>query len=155
VLATSTTMMSKLLHCFTLEVLVFVTIEHTAHPFLHVQQTWFVSLACKMKHKQFYVRFEVLIAVVMKSTTFWDITPCNPFKVYKSFGGTYHLHLQGRRINRTRNFQRTTRRCIPVMPPLLWSGVLSQTANIAVTPQRFQWRGLPRQWVGTWTTSRL
>jgi hypothetical protein len=28
-----------------------------------------------------YVRSEVLTAVVMKSLTFWDITPYNPLKV--------------------------------------------------------------------------
>jgi hypothetical protein len=31
----------------------------------------------------------------MKSTIFWDITPCSPLKVNQSFGGTYHLNLQG------------------------------------------------------------
>jgi hypothetical protein len=41
-----------------------------------------------------YVGFEVLTAVVMKSTTFWDITPCNPLKVNPRFGRTYRLHLQ-------------------------------------------------------------
>jgi hypothetical protein len=35
------------------------------------------------------VRFEVLTAVVMKSTIFWDITPCSPLKVNRHFGGTY------------------------------------------------------------------
>jgi hypothetical protein len=39
----------------------------------------------------------------MKSTIFWDITPCNPLKVNQRFGGTYHLHLQGRRISQARN----------------------------------------------------
>jgi hypothetical protein len=29
----------------------------------------------------YYVGFEVLTAVVMKSSIFWDITPCNPLKV--------------------------------------------------------------------------
>jgi hypothetical protein len=45
-----------------------------------------------------YVRFEVLTAVVMKSSIFWDITPCSPLKFSRHFGGTYRLHLQGRRI---------------------------------------------------------
>jgi hypothetical protein len=35
--------------------------------------------------------FEVLIVVVMKSSTFWDITPCNPLKVNRRFGGTCRL----------------------------------------------------------------
>jgi hypothetical protein len=42
-----------------------------------------------------YVGFEVLTAVVMKSTIFWDISPCGPLSVNRRFGGTYRLHLQG------------------------------------------------------------
>jgi hypothetical protein len=44
--------------------------------------------------------FEVLTAVVTKSTIFWDITPCSPLKVNRRFGGTYRLHLQGGRKSR-------------------------------------------------------
>jgi hypothetical protein len=33
----------------------------------------------------------------MKSIIIWDMTPCNPFSVNRRFGGTYRLHLQGRR----------------------------------------------------------
>jgi hypothetical protein len=40
---------------------------------------------------------EVLTAVVMKSTIFWDITPCSPLSVNRRFGGTYRLHLHGRK----------------------------------------------------------
>jgi hypothetical protein len=36
-----------------------------------------------------FVGFEVLTAVVMKSTIFWDITPCSVLSVYVHFGGTY------------------------------------------------------------------
>jgi hypothetical protein len=48
---------------------------------------------------RFLLWFEVLTAVVMKSSVFWDITPCNPLSVNRRFGGTYRLHLQGRRIS--------------------------------------------------------
>jgi hypothetical protein len=41
--------------------------------------------------------FEVLKPVVMKSSIFWDITPFNPFKVNRRFGGIRRLHRQGRR----------------------------------------------------------
>jgi hypothetical protein len=41
------------------------------------------------------VGFEVLTAVVMKSTIFWDVTPCSPLKVNRCFGGTYGLHFHG------------------------------------------------------------
>jgi hypothetical protein len=33
----------------------------------------------------------------MKSTIFWDITPCSPLSVNRRFGGTYSLQLQGRK----------------------------------------------------------
>jgi hypothetical protein len=54
------------------------------------------------------IGFEVLTAVVMKNTTFWDITPCSPLSVNRHFGGTYRLHLQGRKTSSTRN-QRASR----------------------------------------------
>jgi hypothetical protein len=41
------------------------------------------------------VGFQILTAVFMKSSIFWDITPCTPLKVNRRFGGTYRLHLQG------------------------------------------------------------
>jgi hypothetical protein len=49
------------------------------------------------------VGFEVLTAVVMKSSMFWDITPCNPLEINRRFGGTF-LHLQGRRMSQARNY---------------------------------------------------
>jgi hypothetical protein len=33
------------------------------------------------------IGFEVLPAVVMKKSIFWDITPCSPLKVSPCFGG--------------------------------------------------------------------
>jgi hypothetical protein len=53
----------------------------------------------KVKHIQTtnaFAGLEVLTEVVMKSTIFWDITPCSPLKVNQRFGGTYRLQLQGR-----------------------------------------------------------
>jgi hypothetical protein len=38
--------------------------------------------------------FEILTALVMKSTVFWDKMPCSPLKVNRRFGWTYRLHLQ-------------------------------------------------------------
>jgi hypothetical protein len=46
---------------------------------------------------------EVLTPVVMKSSVFCNIMPCSPLKLNRHFGGTYRLHLQDRRIDRTRN----------------------------------------------------
>jgi hypothetical protein len=33
---------------------------------------------------------------ILKSTIFWDITPCSLLSVNRRFGATYRLHLQGR-----------------------------------------------------------
>jgi hypothetical protein len=43
---------------------------------------------------QYLVGFEVLTAVMMKSSIFWDITLYSSLKISWHFGGTYHLHLQ-------------------------------------------------------------
>jgi hypothetical protein len=34
--------------------------------------------------------FELLITVVIKSSIFWDITPCSSLRIYGRFGGTCH-----------------------------------------------------------------
>jgi hypothetical protein len=64
------------------------------------------------------VRFEVLIAMVMKCTIFWDITQCIPLKVNRRLGGTYRLHLQGRRISRARTSVRAGVKQSPCLPPV-------------------------------------
>jgi hypothetical protein len=65
-------------------------------------------------------------SIKLKSTISWDRTLCSPLNVNRRFGGTYRLHLRGRRIGLARNqresrwqaetsvdFQRTTWRYIP------------------------------------------
>jgi hypothetical protein len=44
------------------------------------------------------VRFEAFTAVAMKNVVFWDVELCRSC-VNRRFGGTYRLHLQGRKIN--------------------------------------------------------
>jgi hypothetical protein len=51
----------------------------------------------------FVVGFEVLTAVVVKSSVFWDITLCSPLQVNQRFGGTCFLFLQGERISQARH----------------------------------------------------
>jgi hypothetical protein len=71
-----------------------------------------------------YVGFEVLTAVVMKSTIFWDITPCSPLKVKLCLPlaftlvscSAYSSTLKMLAICSSEtviDFQRTTRRYIP------------------------------------------
>jgi hypothetical protein len=42
------------------------------------------------------VGFEVLIAVIIHIAVLWEKAPCSTY-VNRRFGGTYHLHLQGRK----------------------------------------------------------
>jgi hypothetical protein len=44
-----------------------------------------------------HVRFEVFTAVTMKNAVFWDVAPCRSC-VNRRFGGTYRLHLHGKKI---------------------------------------------------------
>jgi hypothetical protein len=46
---------------------------------------------------------EVLKAVIMKSTVFWDVTLCSWAEIEQRFGGTTCLHLQGGKVNQARN----------------------------------------------------
>jgi hypothetical protein len=62
----------------------------------------------KCKNNSCPVESEVLAVVVMKSSVFWDMTPCSPLKVNRCFGGICRLNLQGRKISRSRN-QRESR----------------------------------------------
>jgi hypothetical protein len=57
------------------------------------------SHSCYVKNFNIYVGSEVLTALVMKSTIFWDIMPCSPLSVNRRFEGTYRLHLQGQKIS--------------------------------------------------------
>jgi hypothetical protein len=43
------------------------------------------------------------ISLSLKSSIFWNITPCSPSKDNRRFGGSCSLHFQGRGINQTIN----------------------------------------------------
>jgi hypothetical protein len=46
-----------------------------------------------------YVIFEVFTAVTMKNAVFWNVASCSSC-MNRRFGGTYRLHLQGRKIRK-------------------------------------------------------
>jgi hypothetical protein len=50
-----------------------------------------------------FVGFEVLTELVMKSSIFWDITPCILLKVNRRFDATCSLHRQSQGTSRVRN----------------------------------------------------
>jgi hypothetical protein len=51
------------------------------------------------ENKIYPVGFEVLTAVFMKSSAFWEIKASSPLKVDRRFGGTCGLRLQAGRIS--------------------------------------------------------
>jgi hypothetical protein len=53
--------------------------------------------------EKYSLGFEVLRAVLINSSIFWDIKPCSLLKVYWRFGGTHNLYLHSRRVNQARN----------------------------------------------------
>jgi hypothetical protein len=70
--------------------------------------------------------FEILTAVIMKSTAFRAVTPCTSEGALR-FGGTYRLFLQGRRVSQARKKQKqaATWVCRPVL-----LAVLSLSVNL-------------------------
>jgi hypothetical protein len=50
--------------------------------------TFLYDVRLRKEADPFVVGFDVLTAMVMKSTIFWDIRPCSPLKVKRRFGGT-------------------------------------------------------------------
>jgi hypothetical protein len=57
-------------------------------------------------------KIEVLMAMTMKYAVFWDVALCS-YCVNRLFGGTYRLHLQGRKIRERGTSVSSWRRCIP------------------------------------------
>jgi hypothetical protein len=46
----------------------------------------------------YVVGFEVFTVVTVKNAVFWDVAPCRSCEMNRHFGGTYRLHLEGRKI---------------------------------------------------------
>jgi hypothetical protein len=65
-----------------------------------------------------------------QSSIFWNITPCSPLEVNRSFGRKYRLHLQGRKVSRTRN-QRESRWQTETFNGI--HGVISQKTELFIT----------------------
>jgi hypothetical protein len=79
---------------------------------------------------------KVLTTVVMKSFIFWDITSCNPLKVYRRFGATCRLHLKGRRISQEINQHETVASRTYWRWQVLWNVGRLSTYYMAVHPRR-------------------
>jgi hypothetical protein len=68
--------------------------SHTAHFISQFTPVLRHSAENKLQVRHTLVGFEILTAVAMRSTIFWDITPCSPLKVNRRFGRIYRLQLQ-------------------------------------------------------------
>jgi hypothetical protein len=55
-----------------------------------------ITKACQ--YVAYFLGFEVLTAVVIKSPVLWDTSLCSPLKFIRRFGITCRVHPQGRRI---------------------------------------------------------
>jgi hypothetical protein len=94
--------------------------------------------------------FEVLTAVVMKSSIFWHITSCSSLKVNRHFGGTYYLHLQGQRISQEISTNETLFvTCFMLVSCLAYSSTLKMevicSSETSVDFQRITWRYIPEE----------
>jgi hypothetical protein len=101
---------------------------------------------------------EVPTAVVLKITIFWDISQCSPY-MNRCFGGTYHLHLQGRKSaeQETSESRWLSRRSCPseCLPhtPVFWNRSLHTSTRLWVPtgsptkPGEREWRAN-----GDWAT---
>jgi hypothetical protein len=76
---------------------------------------------------------EVLTAVIMKSSVFRGVTPCSPSKFNRRFGGTCYVHLQGRKISRSRTQREASSKQIVKMEPTC-------SFETSVDFQRTTWR---------------
>jgi hypothetical protein len=77
----------------------------------------------------------------LKSSVFWDITPCSPLKVNWRFGGTCRLHLQGRRVSQVRNLLVACFLAWLILRPWRWGSHV--TPETSVDFQRTTQRYIP------------
>jgi hypothetical protein len=84
-----------------------------------------------------FVGVEVFTGVVMKSIIFWDMTPSSLLSCNWCFGGTYRLHLQGRRNHFSKN-QKASRWKLNIL-----HGVISQKMILFISGSDFENRRAP------------
>jgi hypothetical protein len=65
--------------------------------YAYVPYPYNILLVTAIKLKAIYFR----TAAMLKEAVFWDVAPCR-YCVIRRFGGTYRLHLQGRRDSESR-----------------------------------------------------
>jgi hypothetical protein len=93
-------------------------LHKTQLSFRHTDIPRFYAIVVLQKKTQ-RVKLHKSNIIFLKSIIFWDMTPRSPLSCTRCFGGTYHLHLQSRRISSAN--QRASRwqaECSPVGRPV-------------------------------------
>jgi hypothetical protein len=85
------------------------------------------------KQQYNHVGFEVLTAVVMKSSNFWDMTPRSLLKANQHFIRTCRLQLQGQRIRQAINQHESRQQAELCLPPDFILVSYSSTLKMKVT----------------------
>jgi hypothetical protein len=77
---------------------------------------------------------------VMKDSMFWDITPCRPFKLIRSFGRICRLHFQGLRISQATNQRDLLATYFMLVSYLAYSSTVKAKATwFSETSVNFHW----------------
>jgi hypothetical protein len=83
----------------------------------------------------------------MKSSVFWDETPCSQLKFKRRFGGQYSLYLQRRSISQVARSMWQEKQNISQISCLAYSSILKMevtcSSEISVDFQRTTWRCIP------------
>jgi hypothetical protein len=83
------------------------------------------------------IESEVLTAMSMNSSIFWDITPCSRLNFNRRFGGICRLHLLGRRISQARN-EHVAWLYLPIARSLF-------LAWLILRPRGWRWHSSPKR----------
>jgi hypothetical protein len=108
---------------------------------IHIPLHFFINIHIMSRFSDLYrdctVDREILY---MKSIIFWDMTPCSPLSFNRRFGGTYRLHLQGRRNGFSKPASKVAswrwRRYVPPkrrLKPNRLHGIISQKMILFIT----------------------
>jgi hypothetical protein len=107
----------------------------TWHIYLQFSATWYTYTGISPVNLSIiHIEFEVLTAVVMRSSIFWDITLYSMLKINRRFGGTCCLHLHGGRTNQVRN-----------QLELRWQAQRWFLVRLILRPWRWRWHVPPER----------
>jgi hypothetical protein len=90
-----------------------------------------------LRWKNLFVWVQVLIAVIMKSSTYWDM-PYSLLDVNRRFRGTCRLHVQGRRTSQARDKHEEGNKQNPCFMTVSSSTLKKEAAYSSVTVVDFQ-----------------